>query len=81
MPRAGRREAALRVAIGQGIAAGILANGTGALFATAMDTGTTALMLKSVWLRHLFYHDQLSVIAMYRHEIYANANVNGYTLS
>ena len=36
-----------RVTIGQGIAAGVLATGTGALLATAMGTGTTALMLKS----------------------------------
>ena len=35
-----------RVTIGQGIAAGVLATGTGALFATAMGAGTTALMLK-----------------------------------
>jgi hypothetical protein len=69
-----------RVTIGQGIAAGVLATGTGALFATAMGTGTTALMLKSASLRHWLYHDQLSVIAMYRHEIYAAANVNGYPL-
>jgi hypothetical protein len=26
------------------------------------------------------YHDQLSVIATYRHEIYASANMNGYPL-
>ena len=69
-----------RVTIGQGIAAGVLATGTGALFATAMGAGTTALMLKSASLRHWLYHDQLSVIATYRHEIYAAANVNGYPL-
>jgi hypothetical protein len=68
------------VRIGQGIAAGVLATGTGALFATATGTGTTALMLKSAWLRHWLYHDHLSVIATYRHEIYASANVNGYPL-
>jgi hypothetical protein len=68
------------VTIGQGIAAGVLANGTGALFVTAMGTGTTALMLKSAWLRHWLYHGHLSAIATYRHEIYAGANVNGYPL-
>jgi hypothetical protein len=69
-----------RVRIGQGIAAGVLATGTGALFVTAMGTGTTALMLKSAWLRHWLYHSHLSAIATYHHEIYAAANVNGYPL-
>ena len=66
--------------IGQGIAAGVLATGTGALFVTAMGTGTTALLLKSEWLRHWLYHGHLSAIATYRHEIYAGTNVNGYSL-
>ena len=69
-----------RVTIGQGIAAGILATGTGALFVTAIGTGTTALMLRSEWLRHWLYHGHLSAIATYRHEIYAGTNVNGYSL-
>jgi hypothetical protein len=68
------------VRIGQGIAAGVLATGTGALLVTAMGTGTTALMLRSAWLRHWFYHGHLSAIATYRHEMYAGANVNGYPL-
>jgi hypothetical protein len=68
-----------RVRIGQGIAAGIVATGTGALFVTAMGTGTTALLLKSEWLRHWLYHGHLSAIATYRHEIYAGTNVNGYS--
>ena len=42
--------------IGQGIAAGVLANGIAALFVTALGTGTTALMLRSAWLLHWLYH-------------------------
>ena len=45
-----------------------------------MGTGTTALLLKSAWLRHWLYHGHLSAIATYRHEIYAGTNVNGYSL-
>ena len=66
--------------IGQGIAAGVLATGTGAMFVTALGTGTTALMLRSAWLRHWLYHGHLSALATYRHEIYAGNNVNGYAL-
>ena len=36
----------------QGFAAGLVAGGTGALTATVLGTGTTALMLKSAWLLH-----------------------------
>ena len=68
------------VRIGQGIAAGVLATGTGALFVTALGTGTTALMLRSAWLRHWLYHGHLSALATYRHEIFAGTNVNGYAL-
>jgi hypothetical protein len=58
----------------------LLTTGIGALLATVMGTGTTALMLKSAWLRHWLYHGHLGAIATYRHEIYASANVNGYPL-
>jgi hypothetical protein len=68
------------VRVGQGIAAGVLATGTGAMFVTALGTGTTALMLRSEWLRHWLYHGHLSALATYRHEIYAGNNVNGYAL-
>jgi hypothetical protein len=68
------------VRVGQGIAAGVLATGTGAMFVTALGTGTTALLLKSEWLRHWLYHGHLSALATYRHEIYAGNNVNGYAL-
>jgi hypothetical protein len=57
------------VRIGQGIAAGVLANGTAALFTTALGTGTIALMLRSPWLlRWLNHGHQLTAIAAYRYE-------------
>ena len=46
------------VGIGQGIAAGVLATGTAALFTTALGTGTTLLTLKSPWLLHWLNHGQ-----------------------
>jgi len=56
--------------IRQGIAAGVLANLTGALFVTAFGTSTTALMLKSAALRHWLYDGQhLSALALYQHEL------------
>jgi hypothetical protein len=58
------------IAIRQGIAAGVLAGLTGALFVTAFGTGTTALMLKSGALRHWLYDGQhLSALALYQHEL------------
>ena len=57
------------VRIGQGFAAGVLANGIAALFTTALGTGTIALMLRSAWLLHWLNHGhQLTAIAAYRYE-------------
>ena len=65
--------------IGQGIAAGVLANGTAALFTTALGTGTIALMLKSPWLLHVLNHGhQLTAIAAYRYQANAGAGANVY---
>jgi len=73
-PRAGFR-------IDQGIAAGLLATVTGALFVTALGTGTVALLLESAGLRHWLSPGQpLTAIATYRTEIYAGTNVFGYLL-
>jgi hypothetical protein len=67
------------VRIGQGIAAGVLANGTAALFTTALGTGTIALMLRSPWLLHVLNHGhQLTAIAAYRYESNAGAGANVY---
>ncbi len=67
------------VRIGQGIAAGVLANGTAALFTTALGTGTIALMLRSAWLlRWLNHGHQLTAIAAYRYEANAGGGANVY---
>ena len=67
------------VRIGQGIAAGVLANGTAALFTTALGTGTVALMLKSAWLlRWLNHGHQLTAIAAYRYEATASSDAIVY---
>jgi hypothetical protein len=67
------------IRIGQGIAAGVLANGIAALFTTALGTGTIALMLRSAWLlRWLNHGHQLTAIAAYRYESYAGAGANVY---
>ena len=67
------------VRIGQGIAAGVLANGTAAMFVSALGTGTTALMLRSAWLLHWLNHGhQLTAIAAYRYETTASSAANVY---
>jgi hypothetical protein len=67
------------VAIRQGIAAGVLANLTGALLVTTLGTGTTALMLKSGALRDWLYHGQhLSPLALYHQEIYDSTGTEMY---
>jgi hypothetical protein len=67
------------VRIGQGIAAGVLANGIAALFTTALGTGTTALMLRSTWLLHWLNHGhQLTALAAYRYQISAGVDTNVY---
>jgi hypothetical protein len=67
------------VRIGQGIAAGVLANGTAALFTTALGTGTVALMLKSGWLLHWLNHGhQLTAVAVYHYETTASSGANVY---
>ncbi len=69
------------VRISQAIAAGVLANGTAALFTAALGSGTVALMLKSPWLLHWLNHgQQLTAIAAYRHEIYAGTGAFAYVV-
>jgi hypothetical protein len=65
----------------QGFAAGLVANGVGALTVTVLGTGTTALMLKSAWVRGWLYHGQhLSASALYTHEFNASGGVAFYAL-
>jgi hypothetical protein len=67
------------VRIGQGIAAGVLANGIAALFVSALGTGTIALTLRSAWLLHWLNHGhQLSAIAAYRYEANASSGAAVY---
>ncbi|MGD0067073.1 MAG: hypothetical protein ABSB76_26985 [Streptosporangiaceae bacterium] len=67
------------VRIGQGIAAGVLANGTAAMLTTALGTGTIALMLRSTWLLHWLNHGhQLTAIAVYRYEATASSGAAVY---
>jgi hypothetical protein len=58
-----------------------VSGGAGALTATALGTGTTALMLKSAWMRGLLYHGQhLTASALYGRELYASQRVALYGL-
>ena len=67
------------VRIGQGLAAGVLANGIAALFTTALGTCTIALMLRSAWLlRWLNHGHQLTAIAAYHYEANAGGGANAY---
>ena len=68
-------------AIRQGIAAGVLANLTGALFVTAFGTGTTALMLRSAGLRDWLYGGlHLNALDLYHHELYSSMGTQMYAL-
>jgi hypothetical protein len=65
----------------QGTAAGLVSNGVGALTVTALGFGTTALMLKSAWIRGWLYHGQhLTASAVYGRELYASGNVAFYAV-
>jgi hypothetical protein len=67
------------VRVGQGIAAGVLANGIAAMFVSALGTGTIALMLRSAWLLHWLNHGhQLTAIAAYRYEATASSGAAVY---
>ncbi|HEY1820922.1 MAG TPA: hypothetical protein VGG83_13425 [Trebonia sp.] len=63
----------------QAFAAGLVSNGTGALTVTALGTGTTALMLRSAWVRDWLYLGQhLTASAAYGRELYASQDVAFY---
>ena len=56
----------------QGLAAGLLTGGVGAVTLVLLDMGTTALMIKSAWVRDWLYHWQhLTASATYGRELYA----------
>ncbi len=63
----------------QGFAAGLVCNGVGALTATVLGTSTTALMLKSAWVRGWLYHwHPLTASALYGRELWASEDVAFY---
>jgi hypothetical protein len=63
----------------QGFAAGVVSGGVGALFVTVLGTGTTALLVRSAWVRHWLYHGHhLTASAVYGRELFATQNVAGY---
>ena len=63
----------------QGLAAGLVAGGVGALFVTVLGTGTTALLVKSAWARGVLFRGQhLTAATVYGRELFAAQNVTGY---
>jgi hypothetical protein len=63
----------------QGLAAGLITNGAGALFVTVSGTGTTALMIRSALVRGWLYPGQhLTASAVYGRELLASQLVMGY---
>ena len=69
------------VRVGQGIAAGVLANGLAAMFTSLLGTGTTLLMLKYPWLLHWFTHSRpLTAMATYRYELHTVNAAGAYGL-
>ena len=65
----------------QGFGAGVVSGGVGAVVVTVLGSGTTALLVKSAWVRDLFYHGpHVTASAVYGRELYASQNVQGYLL-
>jgi hypothetical protein len=63
----------------QGFAAGVVSGGVGVVFVTVLGTGTTALLVRSAWMRGLLYHGQhLTASAIYGRELFAAQDVTGY---
>jgi hypothetical protein len=67
------------VRIGQGIAAGVLANGIAAMFTAALGTGATLLTLRYPSLLHWVTHGrQMTGIVAYRYELNAANHASRY---
>ena len=65
----------------QGIAAGVLVNGTAATFTTALGTGLTLLTVRSPWLLHQVTHGRpMTALATYRYELNTAQHATGYLL-
>jgi hypothetical protein len=70
-----------KAGVWQGVAAGFLATGVGALIVTAVGTGTVALMPRSGGLLRWLYPGQhLSAAVAYNRELAASMNAAGYFL-
>ena len=66
----------------QGFAAGAVSGGVGAMLVTVLSAGTTALMVRSAWVRDLLYHGpHLTASAVYGRELYASQDVSAYLLA
>jgi hypothetical protein len=63
----------------QGFAAGVVSGGVGAMLVTVLGAGTTALMVRSAWVRDFLYHGpHLTASAVYGRELYASQDVSAY---
>jgi hypothetical protein len=79
--RPGRSIKLAQARIGQGFAAGVLANMVGALFVTVLGTALIALLIKVEWLRPLVYHaPHMSAAAAYGHVLHASQNAMSYII-
>ena len=79
--RPGRSIELAQARIGQGIAAGVLANLVSALFVTVIGTGIIAVMIKVARLRPLVFHaPYLSQAAAYGHVLHASQHVGTYVV-
>ena len=79
--RSGRPEQTANARAWQGVAAGFLATGVGALIVTAVGTGMVALMPRSGGLLRWLYPGQhLSAAVAYNRELWASMNAQGYFL-
>ena len=69
------------VRVGQGVAAGVLANGIAAVFTTVLGTGAILLVLRFPWLMYWVNHGRhLTAVATYRYELNTENNAGGYAL-
>jgi len=69
------------VRVGQGIAAGLLANGLAAMFVSILGIGTTVLTLRIPWLLHSVTHGRhMDAFVAYRYEYNTLGHAGGYAL-
>jgi hypothetical protein len=67
--------------IRQGVAAGVLANGTAAMFTMTLGTGLTLLTVRSPWLLRLVTHGRhMDALTTYRYELNTAQHAGGYLL-